>query len=62
VSAATGTCGAATFAVPNYGVLIGGTAGVPNSGTMAVLDFNGVSTAYTNFQSTVLNAAVQQTS
>jgi hypothetical protein len=59
VSAATGTCGSASFTISSYGVLIGGTAGVPNSGTMAMLGFTGVSTAYSNFQSTILNAAVQ---
>jgi hypothetical protein len=53
--------GVATTAVPTYGVLIGGTAAMPNNGTMAVSGFNGVSTAYTNFQSTVLSAAIQQT-
>ncbi len=55
----TGTCGTASFTVSSYGVLIGGTAGVPAIGTMAMLGFNGVSTAYSNFQSTLLNATVQ---
>jgi hypothetical protein len=59
VTAATGTCGTTTFTVSSYGVLLGGTAGVPAVGTMAMLGFNGVSTAYTNFQSTLLNATVQ---
>jgi hypothetical protein len=33
--------------------------GAPSGGTMAMLGFNGVSTAYSNYQSTILNAAVQ---
>jgi len=56
VAAATGICGAATFTVSGNGILIGG---VPSGGTMAMLGFNGVSTAYSNYQSTILNAAVQ---
>jgi hypothetical protein len=59
VSVAAGTCGSATFTVSSYGVLIGGTAGVPNNGTMAMLGFPGVSTAYSSYQSTILNASVQ---
>ena len=59
VLAAAGPCGAVTFSVPSNSVLIGGTAGAPGSGTMAMLGFNGVSTSYTNFKTTVINAAVQ---
>lgn len=58
VSSHTGTCGAASFSVPSNGVLIGGVAGSASGGTMAVLGFSGVNTAYTNFQSTILSAAV----
>jgi len=56
VAAATGICGAATFTVSSNGILIGG---APSGGTMAMLGFNGVSTAYSNYQSTILSAAVQ---
>ena len=58
VASHTGTCGAATFSVPSYGVLIGGTAGTASGAAMAMLGFTGVNAAYTNFQSTVLSAAV----
>ena len=54
--AATGICGAATFTVSSNGILIGG---APSGVTMAMFGFNGVSTAYSNYQSTILNAAVQ---
>lgn len=59
VAAAAGPCGAATFSTQTNGVMLGGTAGSPPSGTMAVLGFQGVSSAYSNAASTILSAAIQ---
>ncbi len=56
VSTAAGTCGAATFSVSSTAAIIGG---MPGNGTIAMLGFTGVSSAYSNSHATVLNATVQ---
>ena len=56
------TCGTAFagFTVDtSSGILIGFTGGGANAGTKAVLSFAGVNTLYPNYQTTVLNAALQ---
>jgi hypothetical protein len=56
------TCGAAFAGYTvggSDGVLIGFSGGTATTGTKAVLSFSGANTAYTNYQTTVLKAAVQ---
>jgi hypothetical protein len=54
VVAAPGTCGSAVFSTPSNSVYIAGT-----TSTMAMLNFNGVSTVYSNAGSTILAASIQ---